>query len=165
MRMTRRPAGARPQTGPVWGYLLAMLLALAVTATGCTQDSPVDSAPELATRLDRVDAAIAAGQQGEVRDAVDALMRATSRAETDGRIDQAAADRITTAARRLLRSLSPGEPDVAVDSTSPAVTEESSSTEDSGDGDPEDSSGGDDNGGTPGEGHGNGRGQGSKGHD
>lgn len=106
---------ARRRTAP------ALLLAALLLATGCGADpSPADAAPELATRLDSVDAAIAAGNYNRARTALEALAASAVRAERTGDLDESQADRIAAAVNALLAELPDeatpeeptGEPDV-----------------------------------------------------
>lgn len=117
--------------GRLLGRILAVVLVVVVSATGCTREAPVDSAPELAGRLARVDAAIVGGQFGEARDAVDALLRATTRALGEGRLDEAEAERIIAAAERLRRELPEDLPEVTAEEPSPAVAENDDEPEES----------------------------------
>ena len=68
-------------------------------------NSPAESAPELASALDRVDSAIVGGRSAEIEDAVDTLILATRQAQEEGRIDLAEADRIIGAAENVLAQL------------------------------------------------------------
>jgi hypothetical protein len=91
---------ARRRTAP------ALLLAALLLATGCGADpSPADAAPELATRLDSVDAAIAAGNYNRARTTLEALAASAVRAERAGDLDESQADRITNAVNALLAEL------------------------------------------------------------
>ena len=91
---------ARRRTAP------ALLLAALLLATGCGADpSPADAAPELATRLDSVDAAIAAGNYNRARTALEALAASAVRAERTGDLDESQADRIAAAVNALLAEL------------------------------------------------------------
>lgn len=86
--------------------LAASTLAMTMTLTGCSSDAPPsESAPELATRLDRVDAAIESGDYDRARAAVEALVAATAKAQVAGRISDDEADRILDAARDVLAEL------------------------------------------------------------
>jgi serine/threonine protein kinase len=91
--------------------LLLALLAGAVAGGGCGQDTPPpgEAVPALADRLQRVDAAIEAGNYGQARAAVEALVAETAHAEVAGNLSSQEADRILTAARALLAQL-PADP-------------------------------------------------------
>jgi outer membrane biosynthesis protein TonB len=88
------------RTGP--GLLLAALL----LTSGCGGDaSPADAAPALATRLEGVDAAIAAGDFDRARTALTALSTSAARAERAGDLADTQADRIHDAVAALLAQL------------------------------------------------------------
>ena len=83
--------------------LAAIVLLL---ASGCgSETSPADDVPALASSLDRVDEAIAAGEYDAARDAVARLTDVATRAEAAGDLDAAQADRIVAAAEALLAAL------------------------------------------------------------
>jgi hypothetical protein len=83
-----------------------LLLAALLLATGCGADpSPADAAPELATRLDSVDAEIAAGNYNRARTTLEALAESAVRAERAGDLDESQADRIAAAVSALLAEL------------------------------------------------------------
>lgn len=96
-RVACRRNGARP------GVVLVVLLLIAVT--GCAAGSPAQSAPELASALDRVDSAVVSGRSAAIEEAVNALILATRQAQGEGRIDLAEADRIVAAAENVLAQL------------------------------------------------------------
>ncbi|KAA1427903.1 hypothetical protein [Nocardioides antri] len=80
-----------------------LLLAL---AAGCSEDTPPgEAAPELATQLEKVDAAIEAGELEKARNAVEALIADTAQARVEGDISDEQADRIFEAAQDVLAEL------------------------------------------------------------
>jgi ribosomal protein S20 len=102
---------------------------LALVVSGCGSDStPADEVPALATRLDRVDAAIAAGDDARARTALRALTEATTRSQEAGDISSDQADRIVAAATELLARLpeeAPAPPtDPETSATTPPASEE-----------------------------------------
>ncbi|RHW27509.1 hypothetical protein D0Z08_07405 [Nocardioides immobilis] len=77
-----------------------------LAAAGCSDEQPPgESAPALAERLDKVDAAIEDGELGEARRAVDELVAETARALVADEITDDEADRIFDAAREVLAEL------------------------------------------------------------
>jgi hypothetical protein len=85
---------------------VATLLVVTTVLTGCGEEtSAADAAPELADRLERVDAAIVADRPERARKAVRGLVNETTEALMDGRITTDQADEILRAARALLERL------------------------------------------------------------
>lgn len=77
-----------------------------LAATGCSDEQPPgESAPALADRLDKVDAAIEAGELEEARRAVDELVAETAQALVADDITNDEALRIIDAAREVLAEL------------------------------------------------------------
>ncbi len=77
-----------------------------LAATGCSdQQPPGESAPALAERLDKVDAAIEDGELGEARREVDELIAETAQALVADDITDDQALRIFDAARDILAEL------------------------------------------------------------
>jgi ribosomal protein S20 len=73
---------------------------------GCGSDEPPGKAvPALSDRLDKVDAAIQAGDYDKARAAVHQLVSDTAHAEVDGDISSDQADRILESARSVLAAL------------------------------------------------------------
>jgi hypothetical protein len=94
----------RRALAPVAGLLLLLPVA------GCSSDAPpAEAVPELAAQLDRVDAAVAAGDYARARAAVDALVARTAQAEVADEITEEEADRIFDAARDVLAELPPAD--------------------------------------------------------
>src|SRR5919197_4366612 len=87
------------------GRAAAVLTSLAIGAvvvTGCSdQRPPSESVPGLASRLEKVDNAIASGDYAQARSSLERLMAAAGRARADGRLSDAQAERIVEAARSL----------------------------------------------------------------
>ena len=76
---------------------------LVVSAAGCSSEEPPGKAvPGLSDRLDKVDAAIAAGDYDKARAAVHQLVSDTAHAEVDGDISSDQADRILESAKSVL---------------------------------------------------------------
>jgi hypothetical protein len=88
---------------------LAAALAFAVLAslTGCgsAEQTAAEQVPGLSTRLDAVDAAVAAHRYRTARDRIADLVQDTVAARDAGDLDAATADRILASAARLLTSL------------------------------------------------------------
>jgi outer membrane biosynthesis protein TonB len=83
-----------------------LLLAALLLTSGCGGDaSPADAAPALVTRLEGVDAAIAAGDFDRARTALRALSTSAARAERAGDLADGQADRINDAVAALLAQL------------------------------------------------------------
>jgi outer membrane biosynthesis protein TonB len=83
-----------------------LLLAALLLTSGCGGDaSPADAAPALVTRLEGVDAAIAAGDFDRARTALRALSTSAARAERAGDLADGQADRIDGAVAALLAQL------------------------------------------------------------
>ena len=83
----------------------AAFLAL-LTLTGCGDETPPsESAPAVGDSLDRVDAAIEAGELDKARRAVKDLIAKTAEARVDGDITDEQADAIFDAAREVLAEL------------------------------------------------------------
>jgi hypothetical protein len=83
-----------------------LLLAALLLTSGCGGDaSPADAAPALVTRLEGVDAAIAAGDFDRARTALRALSTSAARAERAGDLADGQADRIDDAVAALLAQL------------------------------------------------------------
>jgi outer membrane biosynthesis protein TonB len=83
-----------------------LLLAALLLTSGCGGDaSPADAAPALVTRLEGVDAAIAAGDFDRARTALRALSTSAARAERAGHLADGQADRIDDAVAALLAQL------------------------------------------------------------
>jgi hypothetical protein len=99
---------------------LALVLAFALVLVGCAEKAPSESVPELADRLERVDAAISDDQLARARAAVDDLVREATRARMDGEITADQADEILRAAAELLRRLPSGGDQPTADPTEPA---------------------------------------------
>jgi hypothetical protein len=95
-------------------------------AASCgSHTTPGDAAPELATRLEKIDSAIAAGDYDRARTAVTALVMATGKAEDAGDITGDQADQILAATAELLAQLpptSPTEPSASDTATEPTST-------------------------------------------
>jgi hypothetical protein len=110
--------------------LVAVALAVALVLVGCAEQAPSESVPELADRLEQVDAAIADGQPAMARAAVDDLVTEATRARMDGEITADQADEILRAAAELLRRLRSGgdqptpEPTGPTESTTPEAPPE-----------------------------------------
>jgi len=82
---------------------------LVVTAAGCSSDEPPGKAvPALSDRLDKVDAAIAAGDYDKARAAVHQLVSDAAHAEVDGDISSDQADRILESAKSVLAAMPEG---------------------------------------------------------
>jgi len=119
-------------------WLVAAVLA-GSALTGCSDDSaPAESAPELANRLDKVDAAIAGEDYPAARTAVESLVAAAARAQVAGKVSEDQADRILAAAQALLRQIPadgdvPSESDPIPDPSSIAPAPESEPDTDEGD--------------------------------
>ena len=111
------------------GWRRAVLLSVATLCltTGCGASDPTDDVPGLQRRLEAVDAAIAEGHDAAARDALAALVAATTRAEDDGRVEADQADAILAAAARLdslLPTATPAteEPSTEAPTTTPPTT-------------------------------------------
>jgi hypothetical protein len=90
---------------------LATLAVTAMVAAGCGSDTtPADSVPELADRLERVDSAVATGDEARIRQRVEALVAATESARDEGSLDDEDAERILAAADAMLARLPAEEP-------------------------------------------------------
>ena len=115
------PAGHLIRRSALWLSIGVLLF-----GAGCGgHPTPADAAPELATRLERVDDAIAAGDYDQARTAVTALVMATGQAEDAGDITGDQADQILAAAAELLAQLpdtSPAEPSASDTATEPTST-------------------------------------------
>jgi hypothetical protein len=107
----------------------AVVLAVALVLVGCGEQAPSEAVPELADRLERVDAAIADDQPAGARRAVDALVRAATQARMDGEITADQADDILRAAAALLQRLPSGVDDPTPDPTAPTEPTEPASPE------------------------------------
>ncbi|GAA3808661.1 hypothetical protein [Nocardioides panacisoli] len=82
---------------------------LAVGPAGCSSDEPPGTAvPALSDRLDKVDAAIEAGDYDRAREAVHQLVADTAHAEVDGDISSDQADRILESAKSVLAAMPEG---------------------------------------------------------
>ncbi len=109
-------------TGSPARPLVALVLA-AVLAAGCGGEAtPADAAPELAEQLTRVDRAVAAGNDAQIREQVESLAAATEAARESGRLDDEQADRILAAADALLQRLPADEPTTRSPSPRPSPT-------------------------------------------
>ena len=108
------------------------LLVAGLVLTGCGRDTgPADEVPELAARLDRVDAAVADGDHAAARTALRALAATTDRAEAAGDLTADEATRIDDAVTALLDDLAdetPTEEPSPSDDTTPSDPETSEST-------------------------------------
>jgi hypothetical protein len=92
--------------------LPALALSAVLLVGGCGDETaPGDSAPELADQLTRIDRAVTVGDEAVIRQRVESLVAATEAAREAGRIDDAQADRILTAADELLNRLPAEEPE------------------------------------------------------
>lgn len=90
--------------------VLAVVVALLGVA-GCADDEPPGrTVPELATQLDRVDAAIEEGDLDRARKATRRIVARTAVALADGDLTDDQADRIIEAAEALLAELPEDEP-------------------------------------------------------
>lgn len=117
--------------------IAATLVAVVVTAlTSCSSDTaPAESVPELSSQLDKVDAAIAAGDYAKARAAIDALVARTAKAQVAGEISDDEAGRVFDAAREVLAELPSASPTPSAPSTppTPPATEDSPTIEPPGD--------------------------------
>jgi hypothetical protein len=109
------------------GIGVRRLAALALTAVllvaGCGDETaPGDAAPELADQLTRIDRAVAAGDEAVIRQRVESLVAATEAARDAGRIDDAQADRILTAADELQDRLPAEQPEPKPSPSSPSTS-------------------------------------------
>lgn len=98
-----------PAPTAVARWLVALVLGslVALTTAACGEEAaPADRVPELATLLDRVDEAVAAGDDGAARRSVKELVATTEDARDRGDLDDAEAEAILTAADRVLDGLS-----------------------------------------------------------
>lgn len=102
--------------------VLGSLVLLSTAACG-EETAPADRVPELATLLDQVDEAVAAGDDDAARRSLEDLIAATEDARDSGELDDAEADRIVSAADRVLEGL-PEPP-----AEEPSPTEESPTAE------------------------------------
>ena len=105
----------------------AIVLAVALGLVGCGEQAPSEAVPELADRLERVDAAIADDQPASARRAVDALVRAATQARMDGEITADQADEILRAAGALLQRLPSGVDDPTPEPSAPTAPAEPAS--------------------------------------
>jgi hypothetical protein len=122
---------SKPRCATRWVSVLALT---AVLATGCGQDSPSESAPELARQLAQVDRAVTTGDEVRIRERVESLVSATEAARDAGRLDDEQADRILSAADALLARLPDEAPSPKPSpSASPSPTITPSPDEDEGD--------------------------------
>ena len=113
--MTNRAKGVR--------RLAALALTSVLLLTGCgDQAAPGDAAPELADQLNRIDGAVAAGDEAAIRQRVESLIAATKESRDAGRIDDAQAARILTAADELLGQLPAEEPEPKPPPSSPSTS-------------------------------------------
>jgi outer membrane biosynthesis protein TonB len=85
------------------GALVAVLAVLLVG--GCGAESPGESVPSLVEGVAKVDAAVVAGDRDEARSALEGLVDDAEAAVADGRLAQAEADSVVTAAEALLSEL------------------------------------------------------------
>jgi hypothetical protein len=122
------------------------VLTAVLLVAGCGGEAaPADSAPELADQLARIDRAVTTGDDALIRQRVESLVTATVTARDAGRIDDAQADRILSAAEDLLSRLPAEEP--ASEPPSPPAssptteTPETPEPPDEGEDDEEDNSG------------------------
>lgn len=105
-----------------WVRALAVLLVsvLLLLATGCGQEEPPTSAvPELATQLEKVDAAVAAGDRALAAERVEELVATAEEARDAGDLSDEQADPIVAAAERLLEGLPDPAPEPAEDTSTP----------------------------------------------
>jgi outer membrane biosynthesis protein TonB len=86
------------------GGALAALLAVLLLG-GCGAESPGESVPSLVEGVAKVDAAVVAGDRDEARSALESLVDDAEAAVADGRLAQAEADSVVTAAEALLSEL------------------------------------------------------------
>ena len=107
---------------------VALVLAVALVLVGCAEKAPSESVPELADRLEQVDAAIAADQPAMARAAVDDLVKGATRARMNGEITAEQADEILRAAAELLRRLGSGGDGPTAEPTEPAEEPAESTT-------------------------------------
>ena len=113
--MTTRGNGVR--------RLAALALTAALLVAGCGDETaPGDAAPELADQLARIDRAVAAGDEAVIRQRVESLVAATEAARDAGRIDDAQADRILTAAEELQDRLPAEQPEPKPSPSSPSTS-------------------------------------------
>ncbi|HWJ82853.1 MAG TPA: hypothetical protein VNS55_11495 [Nocardioides sp.] len=97
--MSGRPGARR-------AALVAAVVPLVLPLTGCgSEETPGRAVPELAARLDKVDAAIEGGNYDKARTAVRQLVADAAQAELAGDITGDQADRIVASARDLLDAL------------------------------------------------------------
>ena len=132
----------RPRGNPA-RRLAALVLTAVLLVAGCGGEAaPADAAPELADQLARIDRAVTTGDDALIRQRVESLVTATETARDAGRIDDAQADRILSAAEDLLSRLPAEEP--ASEPPSPPAsspTTETPEPPDEGEDDEEDNSG------------------------
>jgi hypothetical protein len=106
--------------------------------TGCGQPTPADAVPGIAQELERVDAAIAAGNSAQARSALEALIAETTEAQEAGDLSSDEARPIIAAAHDLL-ALLPAEP---TPTPSETPSEDSESADEEGGPPPKDERGG-----------------------
>lgn len=113
--MTTRGKGVR--------RLAALALSAVLLLAGCGDEAaPGDAAPELADQLTRIDRAVTSGDEAVIQQRVESLVAATEEARDAGRIDDAQADRILTAADELLDQLPAEEPEPKPSPSSPSTS-------------------------------------------
>ena len=109
---------------------LRLVLAGLLLTSACGADrSPVEAAPELGTRLDRVDAAIADGDLDRARTALKALATSTDRALDAGDLSDEQAARIDDAVAALLDRLPGATPTDDPTPSSPSPSEQETEQE------------------------------------
>jgi hypothetical protein len=105
--ISQRTHGHRRSPRALTAVYVALVGALMMLAlAGCSEDPPPGEAvPELATSLDKIDAAIEAGELAQARQAVEDLVAETAQARVDGDISDEQADQIFEAAHDVLAQL------------------------------------------------------------
>lgn len=125
--VAHRP-GRRGLLARMWAVILAVILVGALLA-GCAKNmSPGQEAPQLASTLDRVDAAVAAGHLSTARSDVETLIRQTNQARQRRDITASQAEQILDAARSVLAQLPAATPKPSPSPTPAASPSQTSQT-------------------------------------
>lgn len=112
----------------------AWALVVAATASACGgQQVPADEAPQVADRLDDVDAAVSRHDYPAAHDALQALMRTTTQAAKDGDLTEEQAQQIVASARRVDAQLPAAEPTEPAAPESPSASPSGTPAPDTGD--------------------------------